>query len=82
MSSRKSVVIGILIGLVVVGCIAAIDGSTDIPRYQVTISGGSGTNYDTCWVLDTQTGTVNYLLVGGGGGGTSIVFPFEQQPVQ
>lgn len=83
MSSRKSLVIGILIGLMVVGCIAAIDGSTDTPRYQVIPIDAPQSAYDKCWVLDNQTGTVNYLS-GGPVSNTpaSIVFPFEQEPVQ
>jgi hypothetical protein len=81
MSSRKSLVIGILIGLAVVGCIAAIDGSTGTPRYQVIVNNDVTTNVHSCWVLDTETGTVNYL-VGDTSNPRSVVFPFEQVPAE
>ena len=59
---RKSLAIGIAVGLAIVGCLAAIDGpeKTGEGRYQylqdTVVSAFSG--YEIV-ILDTETGTLN-----------------------
>ena len=73
---KRSIAIGILIGIAIVGCLAAIEGpeKTDEGRYQVIDSISS--SYLSFLILDTEDGTVNHHTSAG-----TTVFPFyHDQP--
>ncbi len=53
---RKHLVIGVLIGMVIVSCVAMVSEASD-GRY---VFGDVDLDNDEAYVLDTQTGTVNY----------------------
>lgn len=82
---RKSLAIGIAVGIAIVGCLAAIDQpeKTGEGRYQyledayLTPPDGTVTRY-THAILDTETGTLNFHDSDLRGDiAATIVYPFE-----
>lgn len=61
--NRKALAIGVLIGIAIVGCIAATTIETQGQRFQLISVGSFGSlgasNSAHFAILDTQTGTVN-----------------------
>ena len=56
---KRSLAVGIVVGLLVLGCLGAVDGPEDCcapPRFEFLDEISTNTNF---LVLDTETGTVN-----------------------
>ena len=66
---RRTLVVGLLLGVALTACLAAIDYQTEPPRYVHEYI-----SYGEFIVLDTQTGTVNY---NDADTMTSLIFPFQ-----
>ena len=78
---KKSMAIGIAVGIAIVGCIAAIDGPEKEAegRYQLVEMAQYPFGY-TLFILDTETGTLN--AHDGGKDGhiePTVVYPFVGQ---
>ena len=81
---KKTLAIGILIGIAVVGCLAALDGVAGTSgRYQFPTNWSGDSQYSSgrVPVLDTETGTLNWHFYSVTAPST-VVYPFLTDPVQ